>query len=77
MADTQAELKAMLQEQVLSSQVNYSGDFVLNKDGLYEVLDGQQRITSFARFVNHSWAFAVEWAGKPEDDRAYAHGRPL
>lgn len=39
--------------------------FVKNKDGLYEVLDGQQRITSFARFVNHSWAFAVEWAGKP------------
>lgn len=39
--------------------------FVLNKDGLYEVLDGQQRITSFARFVNQSWQFAVEWRGKP------------
>lgn len=39
--------------------------FVKNKDGLYEVLDGQQRITSFARFVNRSWAFGVEWAGKP------------
>ena len=33
--------------------------FVLNKDGMYEVLDGQQRITSFARFVNESWKFAV------------------
>ena len=39
--------------------------FVKNKDGKYEVLDGQQRITSFARFVNHSWPFAVEIAGKP------------
>ena len=33
--------------------------FVLNKDGQYEVLDGQQRITSFARFVNKTWPFAV------------------
>ena len=39
--------------------------FVLNKDGMYEVLDGQQRITSFARFVNHTWPFAVEVDGKP------------
>jgi len=39
--------------------------FVLNKDGVYEVLDGQQRITSFARFVNQSWPFAVERNGKP------------
>ena len=39
--------------------------FVLNADGMYEVLDGQQRITSFARFVNHSWPFAVERNGKP------------
>jgi len=38
--------------------------FVLNKDGMYEVLDGQQRITSFARFVNNSWRFAVVWKGK-------------
>jgi len=38
--------------------------FVMNKDGLYEVLDGQQRITSFARFVNHSWPFAVKRNGK-------------
>ena len=38
--------------------------FVLNKDGLYEVLDGQQRITSFARFRNNSWRFAVNWKGK-------------
>lgn len=39
--------------------------FVLNEDGMYEVLDGQQRITSFARFVNQSWPFAVERGGKP------------
>lgn len=39
--------------------------FVKNKDGKYEVLDGQQRITSFARFVNHSWPFAVQIDGKP------------
>ena len=39
--------------------------FVLNADGMYEVLDGQQRITSFARFVNQSWQFAVECNGKP------------
>ena len=39
--------------------------FVKNKDGKYEVLDGQQRITSFARFVNMSWPFAVEIDGRP------------
>lgn len=39
--------------------------FVKNADGKYEVLDGQQRITSFARFVNQSWPFAVEVDGKP------------
>lgn len=39
--------------------------FVKNKDGMYEVLDGQQRITSFARFVRHSWPFAVVRNGKP------------
>lgn len=33
--------------------------FVKNDNGMYEVLDGQQRITSFARFVNQSWQFAV------------------
>lgn len=38
--------------------------FVKNADGMYEVLDGQQRITSFARFVNQSWPFAVELDGK-------------
>ena len=38
--------------------------FVKNNDGMYEVLDGQQRITSFARFVNNSWPFGVEWKGK-------------
>ena len=39
--------------------------FVLNEDGTYEVLDGQQRITSFARFVNQTWTFAVNRNGKP------------
>ena len=39
--------------------------FVKNQDGKYEVLDGQQRITSFARFVNHSWPFAVYIDDKP------------
>ena len=39
--------------------------FVKNADGMYEVLDGQQRITSFARYVNMSWPFAVEIGGKP------------
>lgn len=39
--------------------------FVKNSDGMYEVLDGQQRITSFARYVNKSWPFAVELDGKP------------
>ncbi len=39
--------------------------FVLNNDGKYEVLDGQQRITSFARFVNETYAFAVEIKGNP------------
>lgn len=39
--------------------------FVRNADGMYEVLDGQQRITSFARYVNRSWPFAVEVGGKP------------
>ncbi len=38
--------------------------YVLNKDGEYEVLDGQQRITSFARFVNQSWKFPVVRNGK-------------
>lgn len=40
--------------------------FVKNADGIYEVLDGQQRITSFARYVNKSWPFAVnDENGKP------------
>lgn len=38
--------------------------FVKNKDGKYEVLDGQQRITSFARYVNQSWQFAIVINGK-------------
>lgn len=58
--------------------------FVLNQDGMYEVLDGQQRITSFARFVTGQWRFAVEWHGKPryidsldEDDRRRVLDAPL
>ena len=58
--------------------------FVRNADGMYEVLDGQQRITSFARFVNRSWPFAVEWKGKPRyidsldpDDRKRVVDAPL
>ena len=38
--------------------------FVENEDGMYEVLDGQQRITSFARYVNQSWPFSVIRNGK-------------
>ena len=33
--------------------------FVKNTDGKLEVLDGQQRITSFGRFVNTTYPFAV------------------
>lgn len=33
--------------------------FVENEDGTYEILDGQQRVTSFARFVNESYAFGI------------------
>lgn len=58
--------------------------FVKNADGMYEVLDGQQRITSFARFVNNSWPFAVGWRGKTRyidsldpDDRERVINAPL
>lgn len=40
--------------------------FVKNADGMYEVLDGQQRITSFARYVKDSWSFSLEVNGKPK-----------
>ena len=40
--------------------------FVKTPDGMYEVLDGQQRITSFARYVTESWRFAVEIDGSPQ-----------
>ena len=40
--------------------------FVKTENGAYEVLDGQQRITSFARYVNMSWPFAIEIDGKPQ-----------
>lgn len=39
--------------------------FVRNPDGMMEILDGQQRITSFARFVNETWPFSVHIDGKP------------
>lgn len=58
--------------------------FVKNKDGMYEVLDGQQRITSFGRYVNKTWPFFVEWKGKlryidslDEDDRQRIMNAPL
>lgn len=58
--------------------------FVKNADGMLEVLDGQQRITSFARFVNQSWPFAVERNGKPryfksldKDEQDKITGSPL
>lgn len=59
--------------------------FVKNGDGLYEVLDGQQRITSFARFVNNTWPFAVnDESGRPhyfdsleEDKRSRIVDAPL
>lgn len=39
--------------------------FVKNPDGKYEVLDGQQRITSFGRYVTGTWSFSVEMDGRP------------
>lgn len=58
--------------------------FVKNADGMYEVLDGQQRITSFARYVNNTWPFAVSIDGKPRyfdsldaDQRELITGAPL
>ncbi len=58
--------------------------FVLNVDGKYEVLDGQQRITSFGRFVNETWKFPVERNGKPKyftslapDEQKKIMGTPL
>lgn len=40
--------------------------FVQNPNGMLEVLDGQQRITSLGRFVNTTYPFAVEdSAGNP------------
>lgn len=40
--------------------------FVKTADGKYEVLDGQQRITSLGRFVNTTYPFSVEdSAGNP------------
>lgn len=41
--------------------------FVKNSEGKYEVLDGQQRITSFGRFVNDTYRFAIEdISGNPQ-----------
>lgn len=38
--------------------------FVKNDDGMYEVLDGQQRITSLGRFVTQTGKFAIDYDGK-------------
>ena len=46
--------------------------FVKNADGMLEVLDGQQRITSFACYVNSSWTFSVNVDGKPYNFEALA-----
>lgn len=43
--------------------------FVKVDDDKYEVLDGQQRITSFGRFVNNTWTFAVK--DKNGDERYF------
>ena len=58
--------------------------FVKNQDGMYEVLDGQQRITSFGRFVKNTWTFRVLWKEKTrymdsldEDDRQRILNTPL
>lgn len=58
--------------------------FVKNKDDKYEVLDGQQRITSFGRFVNNTWPFAVVKNGKQryfdsldDDDKKLILNTPL
>ena len=59
--------------------------FVETPDGRYEVLDGQQRITSFARFVTESNPFSVTGAdGKPHhfsslsaEERSRIAGSPL
>ena len=39
--------------------------FVKNQDGNFEVLDGQQRITSFARYVNETHPFKIDIENKP------------
>lgn len=39
--------------------------FVKNQDGNFEVLDGQQRITSFARYVNETHPFNIDIENKP------------
>ena len=59
--------------------------FVKNKDGMYEVLDGQQRITSIGRYVSDgTWRFAVDWKKQPryissleDDDKARILKTPL
>lgn len=40
-----------------------------NADGMHKALDRQQRITSFARYVNMSWPFAVEIDGEEDHPR--------
>lgn len=40
--------------------------FVERDDGMYEVLDGQQRLTSLGRFISPKWEFSVEVNGWPK-----------
>ena len=47
--------------------------FVKRKDGRMEVLDGQQRITSFGRYINSTYPFAVKDA---EDNPWYFDSLP-
>ena len=56
--------------------------FVKTGDGRYEVLDGQQRITSFGRFVTGKLSFddgpvAKSMAGLADDERRRILSTPL
>lgn len=59
--------------------------FVKRKDGKMEVLDGQQRITSFGRYVNSTYRFAVHDAegnpwyfdGLPKDIQDKIYDTPM
>lgn len=56
--------------------------FVRTRDGVYEVLDGQQRITSFGRFVNGKFSYdegkrVYTWHGLTVEERARILHSPL